>query len=74
MLRAGCALLGGIREETGMAPGWNWGNWVARGPKTALKWGAAAMGAALPPLSNGTSLQTSDGWSGDVVVYIFTEV
>lgn len=32
-----------------MAPGWNWGNWVARGPKTALKWGAAAMGAALPP-------------------------
>lgn len=49
MLRAGCALLGGIREETGMAPGWNWGNWVARGPKTALKWGAAAMGAALPP-------------------------
>lgn len=57
-----------------MAPGWNWGNWVARGPKTAPKWGMAAMGAAFPPPpppSDGTSLRTSDGWSGDVVVYIF---
>lgn len=34
-----------------MAPGWNWGNWVARGPKTAPKWGMAAMGAAFPPSS-----------------------